>query len=80
MQATNLTLRKWVFALFYMLEAPESLSSYRMAALIGVTQKTAWTLMHKIREGFDLANLPKLTGTVEADETYVGGQGEEQAR
>ncbi len=75
LQHSKLPMQKWVVAVFLMTGAPKSLSSYKLADLIGVTQKTAWSLMHKIRQGFNLEGLGKLHGTVEIDETYVGGKG-----
>jgi hypothetical protein len=48
-------------------------SSYEIANALEVTQKTAWFMMHRIRYAQHTGNINKMTGTVEADETFVGG-------
>ena len=74
MQHSNLPLRKWALAIHLLSSSPKGVSSIKMAGYLGVTQKTAWMLAHKIREGWaEAADTGKLFGTVEADETYVGG-------
>ncbi len=72
MQASNLPLRKWAWAFYLMATYPKGLSSIQMAKSLGVRQRTAWFLMHKIRECWDLPTDPAV-GPVEVDETYVGG-------
>lgn len=46
----------------------------RLHRELGVTQKTAWFMLHRLREGWDDAGLPSMTGPVEVDETYIGGK------
>jgi len=54
----------------------KGISSHQMAREIGVTQKTAWFLCHRIREAMREDPLKTmLAGAVEIDETYVGGNG-----
>ena len=72
MAASNLPLKKWAYAFYLMMVHPKGVSSIQMAKHIGVTQKTAWFIMHKIRECWDLPTEPA-EGPVEVDETYVGG-------
>jgi hypothetical protein len=50
------------------------ISSYEVARALGVTQKTAWFLMHRIRLAMDAGSFDKLDGTVEVDETFIGGK------
>jgi transposase-like protein len=73
---SKLALRLWFKAVFLMTSHKKGISSHQLARDLGVTQKTAWFVLHRIRE----ATLTKefqepLTGTIEADEAYVGGQG-----
>ena len=74
MQHSKLPLRKWAFAVYLLTSSPKGVSSIKLAHDLGVTQKTAWMLAHKIRKGWaEATDFGKLSGTVEADETYVGG-------
>ncbi len=69
MEHSRLPMRKWVLAVFLIIGASKGMSSYRMARLVGVTQHTAWYLMHRIRAGFRLDGIAKLHGAVEIDES-----------
>jgi transposase-like protein len=70
---SNIPLQKWLTAMFLMSSAKNGISSYELHRSLGITQKSAWFLSHRIREAFRNGSVTKLTGTVEADETYVGG-------
>lgn len=70
---SKLPLHKWYLAVFLLSSSKKGISSVQLAKQIGVTQKTAWFLGHRIRETY-LLNKPKLSGFVEIDETYVGGK------
>ena len=73
MQNTKLPLPKWFAALFLVANSSKGLSSVGLGRLIGVGQKTAWFLMHRVRAMLhDQRSI--LTGVVEADETYIGGR------
>ena len=74
MQSSNLPTRKWAIACYLFIGHSKSLSSYKLAKYIGVTQKTAWAMLHKKREGLIAYDDAELTGTVEIDETYIGGK------
>jgi hypothetical protein len=50
------------------------ISSYEIHRAIGVTQKTAWFMDHRIRLALGMEPGPKFTGEVEADETFIGGK------
>lgn len=73
METSKIPLRKWLYAMYLMTVSSKSISSVHLAKQLGITQKSAWFMAHRIREsctnpgGF-------LTGTVEADETYIGGK------
>lgn len=67
-------LDKWLTAVWVIANAKNGVSSYELHRSIGVTQKTAWFMLHRIRLAMQSGTLDKLTGEVEADETYIGGK------
>ena len=74
---THLSLDKWFLAVALMVNAKKGISSLQLKRDIKVARKTAWYLNHRIRKAMGLieaADEEKLTGTIEADETYVGGR------
>lgn len=71
---TKISLRKWVFAIFMFLSHKRGISSCQLARDLGVTQKTAWNMLHKIREFMKSQNNQQVSGDVEIDETFVGGK------
>lgn len=66
-------LTKWFPAIWLLTGAKNGISSYELAKAIGVTQKSAWFLLHRIRHILSTGTIEKLAGPVEADETYIGG-------
>lgn len=72
-QNTQVPMRKWLFAIYLWQTARKGMSSVQLAKEIGVTQKTAWFMLHRLREACDIAP-DQLEGTVEVDETYIGGK------
>ncbi len=70
---SHLPLPKWFMAILLMCEAKKGISANQMKRTIGVAHKTAWYLCHRIRKAMTEVTEP-LTGTVEVDETYVGGK------
>ena len=70
---SKLPLYKWFLAIFLLSSSKKGISSVQLAELVGVTQKTAWFLNHRIREVYGQKK-EKLKGKVEIDETYVGGK------
>ena len=66
-------LDKWLAAIWMIANAKNGVSSYEIARGLGVTQKTAWFMMHRIRLAMGTDN-GKFSGTVEADETFIGGK------
>lgn len=68
-------LDKWMCAMWMIVNAKNGISSYEIARSLGVTQKTAWFMMHRIRLVLQNGSMDrKLMGDVEADETYIGGE------
>lgn len=73
---SKLALRLWFKAIFLMTSHRKGISSHQLARDLGITQKSAWFVLHRIREASKTKEFQgKLTGTIEADEAYVGGQG-----
>lgn len=73
MQSSKVPLQKWVIAIYLLSTSLKGVSSMKLHRDLGVTQKTAWALAQKIREGW-IDGSDKLDGSVEVDETYVGGK------
>lgn len=69
-----LGLDKWLPALWMIANAKNGISSCELHRSLGVTQKTAWHMAHRIRLALHNGNLEKFSGEVEADETYIGGK------
>lgn len=67
-------LDKWFAAMWMIASAKNGVSSYEVARGIGVTQKTAWFMLHRIRLSMQRGSFDKFSGEVEADETFIGGQ------
>jgi transposase-like protein len=70
---TKISLVKWFMALYIFSSHKKGISSYQLARDIGVSQKSAWFLLHRLRYAFAHPAAP-MVGTVEVDETYVGGK------
>jgi hypothetical protein len=60
--------------MWMMANCKNGVSSYEIADALQVTQKTAWFMMHRIRYAIHQGTINKMTGTVEADETFIGGK------
>ena len=74
MAGSPVPLRLWAIAIYLDVTRPKGINSVQLAKDIGVTQKTAWFMLHRIREAWaDPAGQP-MPGPVEADETHVGGK------
>ena len=72
MADSKLPLSKWALAAYLLTTNPKGISSYRLAEYLGVTQKTAWHLAHRIRKAWEQDD-ELFGGPVEVDETYIGG-------
>src|SRR5437899_7280425 len=69
-----LGLDKWLPAVWMITNDKNGISSYEVARALGITQKSAWFLMHRIRLAMRRGSVDKFTGDVEADETFIGGR------
>ncbi len=68
-----IALDKWFTAIWLIANCKNGVSSCEIARDLGVTQKTAWFMLHRIRLAMNNGTFEKLTGEVEADETFIGG-------
>jgi transposase-like protein len=71
---SHLPLTKWFLATLLLCEARKGMSANQVKRTLGVSYKTAWYLCHRIRAAMKEADKPMLDGTVEVDETWVGGR------
>jgi transposase-like protein len=69
-----LGLDKWLPAVWLAANSKNGISSHELGRALGVTQKSAWFMLHRIRLAMQSGSFDKLTGEVEADETYIGGK------
>lgn len=75
MEDSPITLDKWLSAMWMIVNAKNGISSYEIHRAIGVTQKSAWFLLHRIRLAMQQGSFErKLSGQIEADETFIGGK------
>lgn len=73
MHASKIGYRKWLVAIYLMTTNLKGVSSLKLRIDIGVTQKTAWHMAHRIREAWRQGDRALFAGPVEVDEKYVGG-------
>jgi transposase-like protein len=71
---SHLPLTKWFLATLLLCESKKGMSANQIKRTLGVSYKTAWYLCHRIRAAMKEADRPMLDGTVEVDETWVGGR------
>ena len=71
---SKVPLRKWVMAIYLELTSLKSISSMKLHRDIGVSQPTAWFMLHRIRQAWVSGNGGPFSGPVEVDETYMGGK------
>jgi len=72
---SHISLTKWLSAMHLMCASKKGISSHQLHRMLGVTYKTAWFMSHRIRHAMnDSHAMGKLKGTVECDETYIGGK------
>jgi transposase-like protein len=69
-----LGLDKWLPAVWLAANSKNGISSYELGRALGVTQKSAWFMLHRIRLAMQSGTFTMLSGEVEVDETYIGGK------
>ncbi len=73
MHRSKLGYQKWAIGIYLVITSLKGISSMKLHRDIGVTQRTAWHMLHRIREAWNLDNAP-FFAEVEVDETYIGGK------
>ena len=73
MECSKLSFLDWLFAVYLVSTSLKSVSSMKLRRDLGVTQKTAWHMAHRIRKAMGGGTHPAFGGPVEVDETFVGG-------
>ena len=73
-EASNIPLSKWLTGIYLIDSHKKGISSYQLGKDIGVTQKSAWFMLHRIREIMRVKGNVKLDNIVEIDEVYIGGK------
>jgi len=76
-ERSKVPLNKWMLATYLLASSKKGISAHQMHRMLGVTYKTAWFMMHRVREAMKPLNPEPLGGpdrTVEVDETFVGGK------
>src|SRR5213596_468703 len=74
MEDSPISLDKWLCAFWLIVNAKNGISSYELMRALGLTQKTSWFLLHRIRLAMQDGSIEKFSGRVEADETFIGGK------
>ena len=69
-----LSLDKWLITLWMLVNCKNGISSYEVASTIGVTQKSAWFMLQRLRKVLQDEHNTKLSGRVEVDESFIGGK------
>jgi transposase-like protein len=70
---SSLGLDKWLPAVWQIANCKNGISSYELARDLGIQQKSAWFMLHRIRLAMQTGSFEKLSGQVEVNETYIGG-------
>jgi transposase-like protein len=69
-----LGLDTWLTAIWLIANAKNGISSYELSRSLGITQKSAWHVLHRVRLAMQNGSINKLSGSVEVDETFIGGK------
>jgi len=73
-EGSHIPMSKWAMAIFIICASKKAISAHQLHRMLGLTYKSAWFMCHRIRFAFG-SDKRLLTGTVEVDETFVGGRG-----
>lgn len=74
MEDSPIGLDKWLSAIWLIVSAKNGISSYEIHRSIGITQKSAWFLLHRIRKAMQAGTFKKMFGEIEVDETFIGAK------
>jgi transposase-like protein len=81
-ERSKIPLTKWLAALFLLVSSKKGISAHQIHRMLGITYKSAWFMMHRLREAMRSGDLSPMGGegqTVEIDETYLGRQADAPA-
>jgi transposase-like protein len=73
-EESPIPLEKWLPAAWLVINCKNGISSYEIGRALGVTQKSAWFMLHRVRLAMQNGSIERLSGSVEADETFIGGK------
>lgn len=73
LERNKIDTRMWLFATYLVLTARRDISSHQLSRELGITQKSAWYMLHRVRKAYEDKSV-LLSGLVEIDETYIGGK------
>jgi transposase-like protein len=73
-EGSHIDLRKWFIAVYIFSSHKKGISSHQLARNLGITQKSAWFMLSRIRYAFQVKSLKTMDGVIAADETFVGGK------
>lgn len=73
-EESPLPMAKWLATIWLIANAKNGISSYEVSRAIGVSQKSAWFMLHRVRLAMQTGSFEKFAGVIETDETYVGGK------
>ena len=71
---SHIKLSKWLLAITLMSASKKGMSAHQLHRMLGITYKSAWFMAHRIRYAMQQKPFQRLKGTIEADETYIGGR------
>jgi len=74
MERSKIPLKKWLYGMYLLFTARKSVSSLQLSKELGITQKSAWFMEHRLRQACQSEAGHLLAGIVEVDETYIGGK------
>jgi transposase-like protein len=73
-EGSHIGLRKWFIAIYIFSLHKKGISSHQLASDLGITQKSAWFMLSRIRKAFEPKKKNKIDGAVSCDETFIGGK------
>ena len=73
-EGSHIKIGKWLAAIYLMCSSKKGISAHQLHRSLGITYKSAWFMAHRIRYAMEHIATDKLSGIIEADETYIGGK------
>lgn len=73
-EGSHIPLRKWFIAIYIFTNHKKGISSIQLAKDLGLTQKSAWFVLHRIRNAYNTRPQVKFSGIIQADESFIGGK------